>query len=117
MTWLDLAQALAGFVALEDDWDGQGAVAPSPQIIIVARGLLIELRDNTSLPPPSRVAACPMGGILFEWQWPGSYLDAEITPTGEVAWMRENAGAPVEHGVGTQYDKLEWTTLSYEGET
>ena len=108
--WFEAAKKLAKFVELEDDWDGQKAIAPSPSIIIVALGLLIELREASRLPAPSRVGACPMGGILFEWQWPESdvYIEAEVTPAGEVEWMKKVPPNPVVHGSGTEYDKIEW---------
>lgn len=109
MTWCEAATKLATFVDLLDDWDGQGAVAPSPPIIIVAGGLLIKLRKTIYVSSPKSVSAGPMGGILFVWQEPGMYREAEVTPTGEVEWMRERRGL-VEHGAGSQYDKIEWAT-------
>lgn len=117
MTWHDAARTIAGFATLTDDWDGQGAIAPKPSLILKALSLLIELHDahesnepiHRLLPPPSRVGACPMGGILFEWQTGMKYLEVEITPAGALEWMEERKGQPVRHGTGTPDGKIEWT--------
>lgn len=110
MTWFDSARTLAGFVSLADDWDGDGAIAPKPLLILKAMSLLIELHAASELPPPSRIGADPMGGILFEWQWPesGIYREVEITPAGAIKWMEERKGQPTRHGTGTPDGKIEW---------
>ena len=110
MTWSDSARTLIGFAILADDWDGDGAIAPKPLLILKAMSLLIELHAANDRPPPSRIGACPMGGILFEWQWQqaGCYLEAEITPAGTIEWMEERKGYPVRHGTGTPDGKIEW---------
>lgn len=107
-TWCDSARTIAGFATLADDWDGLGAIAPTPVLIIKAMSLLIELNAGSTLPPPSRVGACPMGGILFEWQESGRYLEVEVAQTGEIAWMEERDGQPTRHGIGTLDGAIEW---------
>lgn len=109
MTWFDSARTLAGFANLTDDWDGEGAIAPKPLLILKAMSLLIELHDAGDRAPPSRVGACPMGGILFEWQTRGTdYLEVEITPAGAIEWMEERKDKPVRHGVGAPDGTIEW---------
>lgn len=117
MTWFDSAKTLAEFASLADDWDGEGAIAPKPLLILKAMLLLIELHDAGDRSPPSRVGACPMGGILFEWQQAcstylcrggsHSYLEVEITPAGAIEWMEERKGK-TRHGVGTPDGRIEW---------
>lgn len=109
-TWLDSTRTIAGFAALADDWDGQDAVAPKSGLVVIAMMFLLDLQAVSDLPPPSRIGACPMGGILFEWQWPesGIYREVEITPEGAIAWMEERKGQPVRHGIGTPDGKIEW---------
>lgn len=109
MTWNDSARTLAGFANLADDWDGDKAIAPKPLLVLKAMMLLAELRATPNRPPPSRIAACPVGGILFEWQTGGNYLEVEITPAGAIEWMEEREGQPVRHGVGTPDGKIEWS--------
>ena len=109
VTWCDSARTLAGFVNLVDDWDGQGAIAPKPLLIIKAMSLLIELHAANELLPPFRIGACPMGGILFEWQAASGYLEAEITPDDAIEWMEEREGQPTRHGVGAPDGSIEWT--------
>lgn len=107
VTWIDSARAIAGFANLT--WDGQDAIAPKSGLIVIAIIFLLELQASRDLPPPNRVAACPMGGILFEWQFVnGGYLEVEITPEGKIEWMEERKGQPVRHGIGTPDGKIEW---------
>lgn len=112
MTWDEAAKKLATFVDLADDWDGLGAVAPRLLVIEKALVLLRHLRLAgdlmPALPSPSRVGACPMGGIIFTWEQWGTYLEAEVTPTGNAEWMEEREGQPVRHGIGTVDGKIEW---------
>jgi hypothetical protein len=80
--WEPAVQAMAAFQYLGDDWDGQGARAPSEEVLQSAIGLAYTLHKQ-GVDPPSRVVPGPEGSVIFEWQdAEGTYTEVEI-----VAWL------------------------------
>jgi len=53
---------------LEDDWDGQGTEAPTPELVDSAIILAVLLRQ-AYLAPPCRTVQSLNGGVILEWQW------------------------------------------------
>lgn len=62
---------------LEDDWDGEGAEAPHPNLIHAAIKLAQDLAAS-GFPPAERVIASVNGTIYFEWHTPLGYEEIEI---------------------------------------
>lgn len=61
---LSVGQVLAAHGALEDNWDGRGAVAPSLASIRIAQRFVADL--PTSAVPS--ISASVEGGVLLEWE-------------------------------------------------
>lgn len=89
-----LCQQVQQFLVLPDNWDGYGAVAPSP----AAGGNVIDLLNR--LPgewvlrlPPDGLTPSPYGTIVLEWAREQDYLSVEV---GDTAWSftAEMAGRP-----------------------
>jgi hypothetical protein len=77
-TWSELIGDLQAIRNLDDDWDGQGAVAPHPALVDGAITLLQSFRAY-GMDPPDRVIAGVNGTVFFEWHGPGGYLEIEVT--------------------------------------
>jgi len=96
--WEQAIGKLYMMMSLEDDWDGQGAEAPSKEIVVGAIELAAELRF-LDYPPPTRVAAAPCGTVGLEWQWPLVYLEVEVVSPYRSEWMLTEEGIPPVHGI------------------
>lgn len=91
-TWSELVDDLLVLRTLEEDWDGQGAVAPHPTLVDGA----ITLAQHFQLTgecPADRVIASVNGTIIFEWQGPSGYLEIEVTTPVEAEGRRVRAGS------------------------
>jgi len=60
-----VSELLAPLTALEENWDGYGALAPSAGALKAAEDVLVEW--GRSVPPP-QVMASVEGGVLLEWE-------------------------------------------------
>lgn len=101
------------------DWDGEGGVPPDARVLFVARSQLTRWYESSHNSPPVRILPTSSGSILIEWQEPNHYVEAEITKSGEIEWMRIDGDAPATHwvthkGIRSQYDFGNWehTTLN-----
>lgn len=68
---------------LEDDWDGEGALAPPPEVVDQAIQIVQILRAHDAppdrvFPPPDRVFPRSNGTIYFEWFTPLEYWEIEV---------------------------------------
>jgi hypothetical protein len=96
--WTERAADLRRIRSLRDDWDGEGAEAPRPEVVDSVEDLLELLRRNQSLPPPSRVVASPNGSVIIEWQMEGgAYREAECSEPYRAEWMLEVPNRPTTH--------------------
>jgi hypothetical protein len=84
--WESASQAVRRLLALEVDWDGEGAPAPDQDVVKSVATLLAHLQARRLSEPPTRVLPTSDGGILVEWQGHGYYRQLEVfTPcVGEV---------------------------------
>jgi hypothetical protein len=83
VTWATVARKLQSFYALEDDWDGDGASAPSREAIESARDFVADIRGAGWPLPRSNPLVSPMGTICFIWNEPSGYiLEIEIDDCG-----------------------------------
>ncbi len=62
---------------LKDDWDNDGAVAPTEEAIQLAERILNMMQDT-----PARVEPCTDGGVLLTWSAPGIEIETTVTPEG-----------------------------------
>jgi hypothetical protein len=83
--WKEHSDDLLAIRRYKDDWDGDGADAPDPQLVDQAINFLAALR-KTAFDLPFRVALSPNGAIGIEWQSPGTYVQAEIVAYDRVEW-------------------------------
>jgi hypothetical protein len=76
--WDQLIDRLISIRFLEDDWDGEGSVAPDPSAVAGATKLALALKAQRLL-PADRVTASVNGTVVFEWHTPDGYHEIEIT--------------------------------------
>src|SRR5688572_25066409 len=77
-TWGRLIDDLLALRRLEDDWDGQGAIAPPVALVDSAITLAQHLRA-IGKPPADFAVAGVNGTVMFEWHHPASYVEIEVT--------------------------------------
>ncbi|HXG08675.1 MAG TPA: hypothetical protein VNK04_02705 [Gemmataceae bacterium] len=81
--WNQWLEELRRLRRLEDDWDGEGAVAPHPNLVDRAIRLVGELQW-LDVPPPDRIFPSTNGTIYFEWFTPEGYWEIEVLSPKEV---------------------------------
>jgi hypothetical protein len=95
--WRSAVAKITGLQDLDDDWDGAGAKAPSPDVVTSAIGLAFLLSEK-GVDPPHRVAPGLEGEVIFEWQFPdGTYADIEVVNPLHAEVMVIEPGKPVKH--------------------
>ena len=72
---------------LPEDWDGQGARAPTTELVDSALVLAHHLRQS-SLPAPDRIVPAVAGTIVMEWQTKrGRCLELEVVEPYLAEWF------------------------------
>lgn len=95
--WEPAVQKIVALQALGEDWDGQGARAPSSEVLASAIGLAYTLNEQ-GVAPPSRVVPGPEGSVIFEWQDPeGTYTEVEVVGWLSAEVMLMKPGQPARH--------------------
>jgi hypothetical protein len=93
-SWADVTNELSRVSKLSDDWDGQGADAPSPETVELARTAISRMRKE-AWPSPSFVRATPAGEIAFEWIHDSDLiLEAEVSELG-IEYTAPRPGLPL----------------------
>lgn len=77
-SWAQLIDDLLAIRGLNDDWDGQGAVAPHSALVDFAIALAKHFQASRK-EPADRVIAGVNGTIYFEWHDGAGYLEIEVT--------------------------------------
>ena len=95
--WRERFDDLALIRSFMDDWDGEGALAPTPELVDSVSELLKLLRNKRDFSPPSRIVAAPLGSIIVEWQTTQIYFEAEISTPYRAEWMFELPDSNFEH--------------------
>lgn len=95
--WAQRQDDLIAIRALSENWTGEDAIVPPPELIDSAIDLLNILHEKNELPPPSRVVASPLGTAIIEWQHMDLYLEAEISEPYFAEFMLEKHDATFEH--------------------
>lgn len=75
--WWSIIDELLRVRNLKDNWDGEGALAPPPELVDSAITLAKTLKDN-GVPPPDRVHASVNATVYFEWYNPLGYGEIEV---------------------------------------
>ncbi len=79
--WSERIADLLTIQALNDDWDGDGSVAPEKAVVDGAIRLAEILQRQTE-EPPDRIVAGVNGTIFFEWHISIGYREIEVlSPT------------------------------------
>ena len=95
--WDEIMADLSAIGNRLDNWDGEGAKAPSPALWESAVELGKTLR-SLGQDPPSSVYAGPNGTVLFDWQNDFDYFDIEVVEPFRARWMRVIPGQQAKHG-------------------
>jgi hypothetical protein len=97
--WKETVNKLSTFRNLEEDWDGQGANAPSGELVDSACALAALFQER-GLDPPTAVAPGPGGTVLFVWQEKnGTYCEVEVERPFHAEVMLIEPGQPARHWV------------------
>jgi hypothetical protein len=95
--WEPAVVKMVEFQHLGDDWDGQGALAPSHELLASAIGLAYTLKDQGADPPHCVVAGVE-GTVTLEWHDPdGTYTEVEIVRPLYAEVMMIEPGQPARH--------------------
>ncbi len=97
--WDQIIDGLLRMRALANDWDGQGASAPSPANVDRAIAWVREMHRYPQAVPPSRPVPGVTGEVVLEWQGESYYLLAEIVRPDQVEWMLAVDGEPTKHWI------------------
>lgn len=80
-TWPEVNDTLLDLLKLQDDWDGQGAAAPTHDLVLECLRFMVQLRNNGSQ-APNAVRANPDGSISLEWHFGENLLELELSEHG-----------------------------------
>ncbi len=112
--WSEIVKSIGDMRSLQNNWDGEGAIAPQKAIVDTALALIDNFRsqngDNTS---PDRALPSIDGRILIEWHLENSYMEAEIVEPGLAEWMFQGPNQEIKHE--EQYLKSETEFISETG--
>jgi hypothetical protein len=90
---------LNSFSERDDDWDGQGAEAPSDELVNSAVRLAERLREN-GVDAPTCVVPGVNGTVVLEWQEPdGAYFEIEVIAPGKAEAILIRPGMPTQSWV------------------
>lgn len=95
-TWRLRMEELLALRTLEEDWDGQGAKAPSVDLVDSALHLAERLRQQ-GIDAPCRIVPGVNGTVIFEWQQDGIYREMEVTRPGHAEIMEMSADRTPKH--------------------
>ena len=84
--WSAIQNRVIKFSHLNDNWDGEGAVAPDNGVIYMLNMFISEMKQN-NVTPPSRVIVGHGGEIIIEWQFRNSTLEIETDSPGIYEFM------------------------------
>jgi hypothetical protein len=92
--WAEVIDELRALHQLEDDWDGQGAKALSPDLVDGAIALALRFQANAMRPADFAVAGVN-GTVIFEWHDATHYLEIEVTAPDRAEGRAARKGAGV----------------------
>lgn len=81
--WDEVIDRLLAARGLDDDWDGQGAVAPDAAVIHRAIRFAQD-RARAGVQPPDFAIPTVNGTVVFEWHGSAEYVEYEVVATGQI---------------------------------
>ena len=75
--WVKSFQRLNNLRALQDNWNGEGAVSPDQSTFEAASKWLSDLYNQGNQPAPTTILASVNGSIIFNWQ-ENNYIELEF---------------------------------------
>ena len=97
-TWC-VVSALVALRNYEDDWDGEGAVAPAPENINRAIQYVLLLGSRLPAIPAPGAAPGVSGEVLLTWRQGADSLEVEICRPDRFEWMRMRPDGKAAHWV------------------
>lgn len=90
--WDACIAELKCFRSLEEDWDGEGSLAPRPELVDGAISLAQRLQRGGN-GSPDRVVVSVNGTIYFEWHGPLGYYELEVysPDAAEARWVANDS--------------------------
>ena len=85
-----MAEAKERLLALEDDWDGEGAPAYSEQTIEAAAGFFYQLVEKSELATQVRILPASEGSIDLHWKTAQFELLVNFHPDGSVSYYGDD---------------------------
>ena len=85
--WAEVINQLIDIGCLQDDWDGEGSVAPDRGVAAGATKLAFALRAK-KMPAADRVTAGVNGTVCFEWHNAEGYQEIEVTSPVDAEFRR-----------------------------
>lgn len=95
--WQRTEARIAWLHTLRDDWDGEGAAAPTGDLINRAASLLAAVQSH-GIAPPTTIAAGHDGAIVIEWHGEPYYFEIAFKAPNAVEWLATLNGKPAAHG-------------------
>jgi hypothetical protein len=77
VAWDQLIDRLISISVLQENWDGEGSVAPDAGAVEGATNLALILKTQQYI-PADRVTASVNGTVVFEWHLPQEYQEIEV---------------------------------------
>ena len=84
-TWARAIDSLLSLRGYEDDWDGQGAVAPAKALVDTATAFATRVLARTS-PPPDLAVPSVNGEIALEWHDEDSITEVVFSAQDAAEW-------------------------------
>jgi hypothetical protein len=94
-SWDRLLGELSRLRRLEQDWDGQGALALDPANVDQAIAWVREMRRWRRALPPTHVLPGTLGEVILEWRRDSFHLIAEISTPTRLEWLLDLPGQPI----------------------
>ena len=65
--WAAVARTIRAFLSLDEDWDGQGSLAPSYELLTKVLPEVLKELKSKQWPAPDCAVVAPDGSVELEW--------------------------------------------------
>ena len=90
--WRRLHSDLRKIEELQDDWDGDGTPAPTPEALAIAALLLQDMESDPQSSPPSRIVPTSNGTVCFEWHSSAEHTLLDVSSSQSIRLTRSVSG-------------------------
>jgi hypothetical protein len=94
-SWDRILDELLRLRRLDQDWDGQGALAPDRAHVDLAIAWVNEMRRWRRALPPTHVLPGTLGEVILEWRRDSFHLVAEISNPVRLEWLLNLPDQPI----------------------